>query len=58
MEQKNEYPLYGAADVGDAAFNPIYDRFVSLHTKIWNKNKFQLFVKLRVLKVPNRQCCC
>ena len=44
LEQKSENPLYGAADAGDAVFNPIYDRFVSLHTNIWNKNKFQLFV--------------
>lgn len=45
IDQRTENPLYGDAD---AVFNPIYDRYVSLHTKIWNKNKFQLFV-LRTL---------
>lgn len=40
MEQKNENPLYGAADVGDAVFNPIYDRFVSLNinSNCWFNN--------------------
>lgn len=29
IDRENENPLYEAADVGDAVFNPIYDRFGS-----------------------------
>lgn len=36
-DHENENPLYETADVGDAVFNPIYDRFVSinLHFFYW-----------------------
>ena len=30
-DHEDENPLYEAADVSDAVFNPIYDRFVSLN---------------------------
>ena len=38
IDQRTDNPLYGDADVGDAVFNPIYDRYDSSHTKIWNRN--------------------